>query len=79
MHLAAVGNRRYIAVSMLLCLLVMGAAAEEGILVLQVVDARHHPLANVRIALAGEGGSPQTSDQNGRMRLRLAPNTKPFA
>src|SRR5271165_3873527 len=79
MCLPAEGNRRCAVALLLLFLLVTCAAAEEGILVLQVVDARHHPFANVRIALAGEGGSPQTSDQNGRMRLRLAPNTKPFA
>src|SRR5271165_152142 len=79
MRLAGKGNRRRAALLLLLFLLVTCAAAEEGILVLQVVDAKHHPFGNVRIALAGEGGSPQTSDQNGRMRLRLAPNTKPFA
>jgi len=73
------GDRRWAAVLLLLLLLVTCAAAEEGVLVLQVVDAKHHPFANVRIALAGEGGSPQTSDQNGRLRLRLAPSTKPFA
>src|SRR5271166_1753584 len=79
MRLAGKGNRCRAAVLLLLFLLVTCAAAEEGILVLQVVDAKHHPFAHVRIALAGEGGSPQDSDANGRLRLRLAPNTKPFA
>jgi uncharacterized protein YkwD len=79
MRPAGEGDRRWAAVFLLLFFLVTCAPAEEGILVLQVVDARHHPFANVRIALGGEGGSPQNSDQNGRMRLRLAPNTKPFA
>jgi len=78
MRLAGKVNRRR-AVLLLLFLLVTCAAGEEGILVLQVVDAKHHPFAHVRIALAGEGGSPQDSDTNGRLRLRLAPNTKPFA
>ncbi len=79
MYRATDNHRSWVAIALLLYLLVTSAAAEEGILVLQVVDARHHPFANVRIALAGEGGSPQSSDQNGRLRLRLAPNTKPFA
>ena len=79
MRLATEGILRCVAVLLLLFFLVTCLEAEEGILVLQVVDARHHPFPNVRIALAGEGGSPQTSDQNGRMRLRLAPNTRPAA
>ena len=51
--------------------------AEEGVLVLVVMDTEQHPFANVRIGAAGDGGSPQFTDQNGKARLRLAPNTKP--
>lgn len=78
MHSGRSGNR-WSVTFLLLLFLATCAAAEEGVLVLQVSDARHHPFASVRIGLAGEGGSPQSSDQNGRLRLKLAPNTKPFA
>jgi uncharacterized protein YkwD len=53
--------------------------AEEGVLVLVVMDTEQHPFANVRIGTAGDAGSPQFTDQNGKARLRLAPNTKPAA
>jgi uncharacterized protein YkwD len=53
--------------------------AEEGVLVLVVMDTEQHPFANVRIGAAGDGGSPQFSDQNGKARLKLTPNTKPAA
>jgi uncharacterized protein YkwD len=53
--------------------------AEEGVLVLVVMDTEQHPFANVRIGTAGDGGSPQFTDQNGKARLRLAPGTKPDA
>ncbi len=55
------------------------ALAEEGVLVLVVMDTEQHPFANVQIGLAGDAGSPQFSDQNGKARLKLAPNTKPAA
>jgi uncharacterized protein YkwD len=51
--------------------------AEEGVLVLVVMDTEQHPFANVRIGAAGDAGAPQFTDQNGKARLRLAPNTKP--
>jgi uncharacterized protein YkwD len=53
--------------------------AEEGVLVLVVMDTEQHPFANVRIGAAGDGGSPQFTDQNGKARLKLTPNTKPAA
>jgi uncharacterized protein YkwD len=53
--------------------------AEEGVLVLAVMDTEQHPFANVQIGAAGDGGSPQFTDQNGKARLKLAPNTKPAA
>ena len=51
--------------------------AEEGMLVLAVMDTRQHPFANVQMGAEGDAGSPQFTDQNGKARLRLAPNTKP--
>ncbi len=51
--------------------------AEDGILVLVVTDTEQHPFANVQIGTAGEGGSPQFTDQNGKARLKLPPSTKP--
>ncbi len=36
-------------------------------------------MPTVRIGAAGDGGSPQFTDQNGKARLKLAPNTKPAA
>ena len=53
--------------------------AEEGVLVLVVMDTEQHPFANVQIGAAGDAGSPQFTDQNGKARLKLAPNTKPAA
>ncbi len=53
--------------------------AEEGVLVLVVTDTEQHPFANVEIGTAGDGGSPQFTDQNGKARLKLPPNTKPAA
>ena len=50
--------------------------AEEGMLVLVVMDTRQHPFANVQMGTEGDAGSPQFTDQNGKARLRLAPNTK---
>lgn len=60
-------------------LLTCTVLAEEGVLVLVVMDTEQHPFANVRIGAAGDNGSPQFTDQNGKARLRLAPNTKPAA
>jgi uncharacterized protein YkwD len=53
--------------------------AEEGVLVLVVMDTEQHPFANVRIGAAGDSGSPEFTDQNGKARLKLAPSTKPAA
>lgn len=53
--------------------------AEEGVLVLVVTDTEQHPFANVEIGTAGDGGSPQFTDQNGKARLKLPPSTKPAA
>ncbi len=53
--------------------------AEEGVLVLVVMDPEQHPFSGVRIGASGDGGSPQFTDQNGKARLKLAPNTKPAA
>jgi uncharacterized protein YkwD len=78
MHLDGYGHRRA-AILLLLFVLVTCMAAEEGVLVLVVTDTGQHPFANVRIGTAGEGGSPQSTDQSGKARLRLAPNTKPAA
>jgi uncharacterized protein YkwD len=70
-------RRRRVAVLLLIFLLVTCTVAEEGVLVLVVTDTRDHPFPNVRIGTAGDGGSPQTTDQNGKARLKLAPSTKP--
>jgi hypothetical protein len=51
-------------------------AAEQGILALTVMDLRYHAIQDVQIGIEGVGGSPQLSDPNGKMRLRLAPDTK---
>ena len=61
----------------LIFLLVICAVAEEGVLVLTVIDMGKHPFPGVRIGIEGGGGSPQTTDQNGKARLALAPGTKP--
>src|SRR5215813_5514892 len=73
------GKRRRLIQTVLLLLFIRFAAAEEGILVLVVSDPGQHPFAGVRIGAQGDGGSPQTTDQNGKARLRLASNTKPAA
>jgi uncharacterized protein YkwD len=65
------------AVLFLIFLLVICAVAEEGVLVLSVMDMRKHPFSGVRIGIEGGGGSPQTTDQNGKARLALASGTKP--
>ena len=72
---------RWRAVLLLIAFLLVTCAvpAEEGVLVLLVMDTEQHPFADVRIGTAGDGGSPQFTDQNGKARLRLAPNTKPAA
>jgi uncharacterized protein YkwD len=72
---------RWRAVLLLIVFLLVTCAmlAEEGVLVLVVMDPEQHPFANVRIGAAGDGGSPQFTDQNGKARLKLAPNTKPAA
>ncbi len=69
--------RRRAAILLLIFLLVTCTVAEEGVLVLIVTDTGQHPFPNLRIGTAGDGGSPQTTDQNGKARLKLAPSTKP--
>jgi uncharacterized protein YkwD len=76
-HIA--GCRRRGATLLLILLLVTYTAAEDGVLVLVVTDVGQHPFANVRIGTAGDSGSPQFSDQNGKVRLKLASGTKPAA
>src|SRR5271165_1788688 len=68
---------RRAAVLLLIFLLVTCTAAEEGVLVLIATDTGDHPFPNVRIGAAGDAGSPQITDQNGKARLKLAPGTKP--
>jgi len=69
--------RRRAVVLILIFLLVISAVAEEGVLVLSVMDPKRHPFAGVKIGVEGGGGSPQISDQNGKARLALAKGTKP--
>ncbi len=69
--------RRRIAILLLLFVLATCTLAEEGVLVLIANDTGEHPFPGVRIGAAGDTGSPQTTDQNGKARLRLAPGTKP--
>ncbi len=69
--------RRRVAILLLLFVFATCTLAEEGVLVLIATDTGEHPFPGVRIGAAGDSGSPQTSDQNGKARLRLAPGTKP--
>lgn len=63
----------------LLALLFLGtclsASAETGFLVVHVEDVNGHPVRGVLIGVKGDGGS-DTSDPNGKVRIRLAPQTK---
>ncbi len=72
------GYRR-VATLLLIFLLVTSTWAEEGVLVLRVVDVDQLPVPELRIGTEGPGGSPQFTDQNGQARLRLPANTKPAA
>ncbi len=72
-------RRRAVVLLVAFMLLTCTVLAEEGMLVLVVMDTEQHPFANVRIGTAGDAGSPQFSDQNGKARLKLAPGTKPAA
>ena len=74
-----IAGRRRGATLLLVLLLVTYTTAEDGVLVLVVTDVGQHPFANVRIGTAGDSGSPQFSDQNGKVRLKLASGTKPAA
>src|ERR1035437_95542 len=51
------------------------ASAETGILVVHVEDVQGHPVRGVQIGVKGEGGS-DTYDHNGKVRIRLAPQTQ---
>ena len=73
----ASGGWRQAATSLLIFLLVTATVAEESVLVLSITDLGQHPFADIQIGTAGGSGSPQFSDQNGKARLKLAPNTKP--
>jgi uncharacterized protein YkwD len=78
MHVDGFACRRRAVLLLIVFLLVTCTMlAEEGVLVLVVMDTEQHPFANVRIGPAGDGGSPQFTDQNGKARLKLAPGTKP--
>jgi uncharacterized protein YkwD len=70
---------RAVLVLLTFALLTCTVLGEEGVLVLVVMDTEQHPFANVRIGTAGDSGSPEFSDQNGKARLKLSPNTKPAA
>ena len=70
---------RAVLLLIIFALLACTVLAEEGVLVLVVMDTEQHPFANVRIGAAGDSGSPEFTDQNGKARLKLAPNTKPAA
>lgn len=70
-------GRRRTAVLLLIFLLVTCALAEEGVLLLIVSENGPHPFPGVPIGAAGGAASPQTTDQNGKVRLKLAPGTKP--
>ena len=50
--------------------------AEQGVLPISVFDMGRHPFEHVKIGTEN-GGSPQDSDQNGRVRLHLATGAKP--
>ncbi len=69
------GLRRLVAILLVTLLLGTPALAEQGVLVLRVVDVDGSPVAEVRVGLTG--ASSQFSDQNGQARLRLPPATKP--
>ena len=69
--------RRRVAILLLVFVFATSTLAEEGVLVLITTDTGEHPFPGVRIGAAGDSGSPQTTDQNGKARLRLAPGTKP--
>jgi uncharacterized protein YkwD len=69
--------RRRNAVLILIFLLVTCVVAEEGKLLVIVRDVGKHPFRDVKIGLEGGGGSPGTTDENGKARLTLAPGTKP--
>ena len=51
------------------------ASAETGFLVVHVEDVHGHPVAGVQIGVKGDGGS-DTSDPNGKVRIRLASDRK---
>ena len=70
-------HRRRSAVLILIFLLVICALAEEGVLVVILTDIGEHPFPGARISATGVAGSPQAADQNGKVRLKLAPGTKP--
>jgi hypothetical protein len=61
---------------LLVVVLVSSTVAEQGVLILMVTDTLQHPFDDVRIGLAGGGGSPQFT-KDGRARLTLADKTVP--
>jgi uncharacterized protein YkwD len=73
-----VGRRRTV-VLLLIFLLLTCALAEEGVLLLIVTENGPHPFPGVAMGTAGGAASSQTTDQNGKARLKLAAGTKPSA
>ncbi len=58
-----------------LCLACPMASAESGILVVHVKDVQRQPVSGLKIGVEGDGGSAVT-DENGKARIKLAPQTK---
>ena len=57
-------------------LFVMPALAEDGTLVVHVIDIHNQPVAGISLR-AGAGSSVGRVDSFGQARIRLAPNTRP--
>ena len=49
--------------------------AEAGVLVVSIIDASAHPVANIQIGVEGDGGTAITGD-DGRARIPLARDTR---
>jgi len=52
-----------------------GVRAENGVLVLYVVDTQDRPLTGIRMTVKGDGGTAETKE--GKARIPLAPQTRP--
>jgi tetratricopeptide (TPR) repeat protein len=53
------------------------AIAEDGILVVQVTDTQGRPLAGVVLTVKGDGAVGPPTDNAGKTRIKLAPQTPP--